>query len=108
LDTGTLAGLEEIRRALPPTLTELMQLEHLGPKKARQLYDELGITSVSGLAAAINAGQVEALPGFGKKSAANLRRALEEFERRTKRFLLADADQLVQTRHAALPVVPVR
>jgi DNA polymerase (family 10) len=96
LDTGTLAGLEAVRRALPPTLTELMQLEHLGPKKARKLYDALGITSVSELEAAINTGKVEALPGFGKKSAANLGRALEELERRAKRFLLADADQLVQ------------
>jgi len=96
LETGTLSGLEEVRRALPPTLTELVQLQHLGPKRARQLYDALGITSVSELAAAINTGKVEALPGFGKKSAGNLRRALEEFERRTKRFLLADADQLVQ------------
>jgi DNA polymerase (family 10) len=96
LETGTLSGLEEVRRALPPTLTELMQLHHLGPKRARQLYDTLGITSVSELAAAIDTGKVEALPGFGKKSAGNLSRALEEFERRTKRFLLADADQLVQ------------
>jgi DNA polymerase (family 10) len=96
LETGTLSGLEEVRRALPPTLTELMQLHHLGPKRARQLYDTLGITSVSELAAAIDTGKVEALPGFGKKSAGNLSRALEEFEQRTKRFLLADADQLVQ------------
>ena len=96
LDTGTLAGLEEVRRELPPTLTELMQLQHLGPKRAKTLHDALGISSVSELAAAIDAGKVEALPGFGKKSAANLRRAIEEFERRTKRFLLADADQLVQ------------
>jgi DNA polymerase (family X) len=95
LETGTLSGLEEVRRALPPTLTELMQLHHLGPKRARQLYDTLGITSVSELAAAIDTGKVEALPGFGKKSAGNLSRALEEFEQRTKRFLLADADQLV-------------
>jgi DNA polymerase (family X) len=96
LETGMLSGLEEVRRALPPTLTELMQLHHLGPKRARQLYDTLGITSVSELAAAIDTGKVEALPGFGKKSAGNLSRAFEEFERRTKRFLLADADQLVQ------------
>jgi DNA polymerase (family X) len=96
LETGTLSGLEEVRRALPPTLTELMQLHHLGPKRARQLYDTLGITSVSELAAAIDTGKVETLPGFGKKSAGSLSRALEEFERRTKRFLLADADQLVQ------------
>jgi DNA polymerase (family 10) len=96
VETGTLSRLEEVRRALPSTLTELMQLEHLGPKKARQLYDALGITSVSELAAALEAGKVEALPGFGKKSAANLRHAVEEFARRSRRFLLADADQFVQ------------
>jgi DNA polymerase/3'-5' exonuclease PolX len=96
METGTLSRLEEVRRALPSTLTELMQLEHLGRKKARQLYDALGITSVSELAAAIDASTVEALPGFGQKSAANLHHAIEEFERRTRRCLLVDADQLVQ------------
>ncbi len=96
VETGTLSRLEEVRRALPSTLTELMQLEHLGPKKARQLHDALGITSVSELAAAIDAGKVEALPGFGKKSAANLRHAIDAFERRSRRFLLADADQFVR------------
>jgi DNA polymerase (family 10) len=94
--TGKLSPLEEMRRALPPTLTELLQLEHVGPKKARQLYEALGITSVAELAAALDAGKLEGLPGFGRKSVANLRRAIEAFRRRTRRFLLVDADQLVQ------------
>jgi DNA polymerase (family 10) len=96
LETGTLAALEQIRQALPHTLAHLLRLEGIGPKRARQLYDALGITSVSQLAEALKAGKVEALPGFGAKTAEKLRRAVAEFEQRTKRVLLADADQLVQ------------
>ena len=44
---------------------------------------------------ALDAGKVEALPGFGKKTAENLRPAIDWFERRPKRFPLADADQVV-------------
>src|SRR5687768_7333953 len=36
LRTGTLAGLEQLHREYPPTMTDLMRLEHLGPKRARQ------------------------------------------------------------------------
>jgi DNA polymerase (family 10) len=56
-----------------------MRLEKLGPKRARKLYDALGITSVAELAAAIDAGKVEALPGFGQKTVENLRRAISKF-----------------------------
>ena len=96
LETGTLSALKRMRQELPRTLAELVQLEKLGPKRAKRLYDELGITSLSELAEALDAGKIEALSGFGKKTADNLRRALEEFARHTKRSLLADADQLVQ------------
>jgi len=96
VETGKLTALGEVRREFPETLTELMRLETLGPKKARKLYDELGITSVSELAAAIDAGKVEAMSGFGKKTAENLRRAIAQLTRNTQRFLLADADQLIQ------------
>jgi DNA polymerase (family 10) len=96
VETGRLAALGQLRQEFPETLTELMRLEKLGPKKARKLYDALGITSVSELAAAIDAGKVETLPGFGKKTAANLRRAISQSAQHMRRFLLADADQLIQ------------
>jgi DNA polymerase (family X) len=96
LETGHLSALEHIRQELPRTLADLVQLEKLGPKKAKRLYDELGITSLSELAEALDAGKVETLPGFGKKTAANLRLAIAEFAQHAKRFMLADADQLIQ------------
>jgi DNA polymerase (family 10) len=94
--TGSLGALGQMCQEIPETLTELMRLETLGPKKARKLYEALGITSVSELAAAIDAGKVEALPGFGKQTAANLRRAISQSAQHMRRFLLADADQLIQ------------
>ena len=96
VETGSLAALGQMVQEFPETLTELMRLETLGPKKARKLYKELGIASVSELAAAIDAGKVEALPGFGKKTAAHLRRAISQSAQHMRRFLLADADQLIQ------------
>jgi DNA polymerase (family 10) len=96
LQTGRLSALEQLHREYPPTLTNLMQLENLGPKRARQLFDRLGISSVAQLATALDAGEVEKLPGFGKKSTAGLRRAIASFERHNQRFLLADAEQLIQ------------
>jgi DNA polymerase (family 10) len=106
VETGGLAALGQMRQELPATLTELMRLETLGPKKARKLYDALGITSVAELAAAIEAGKVEALPGFGKKTAENLRRAIAQSAQHARRFLLADADQLVQPLLAYLRAGP--
>lgn len=73
VETGSLTALRQMGQEFPETLTELMRLEKLGPKKARKLYDALGITTVSELAAAIETGQVEALPGFGKRTVENLR-----------------------------------
>jgi DNA polymerase (family 10) len=96
LTTGTLAALEKLHQEFPHTLATLVRVEGIGPKRARQLYDSLGITSVSDLAAALNSGKVEGLSGFGKKTVQNLRRAIRSFKRRTKRVLLADADQLIQ------------
>jgi DNA polymerase (family X) len=96
VETGSLAALGQMRQEFPEALSELMQLEKLGPKKARKLYEALGITSVAELAAAIEAGKVEAVPGFGKKTAAHLRRAIAQFAQHTRRVLLADAEQLIQ------------
>jgi DNA polymerase (family X) len=96
LNTGSLAALRHVRREFPESLAELLQLEHLGPKRARRLYEELDITSIPQLAEALNAGRVEALPGFGKKTAESLRHAIRSFRQHGQRFLLIDADQLVQ------------
>jgi DNA polymerase (family 10) len=94
--TGTLGALKQLRQELPAALDELLEVEGLGPKRTKLLYEKLRIGSVNQLAQAIDAGKVEALPGFGKKSAEKIRQAIHNLAKRPKRFRLLDADQLVR------------
>jgi DNA polymerase (family X) len=93
--TGTLQALNELRKKLPATLDELLEIEGLGPKRTKQLYDKLGISSLKKLEQAIASGKLESLAGFGKKSIEKIRQAIQNLAKRPKRFKLLDADQLV-------------
>src|SRR5215212_6755271 len=44
------------------------ELPGLGPKRARRLFDELGVDSLDALRAAAEDGRVRALRGFGEKA----------------------------------------
>jgi len=94
--TGTLQALKVLRKEIPATLDELLEVEGLGPKRTKQLYEKLGISSVKQLEQAIASGKVESLPGFGKKSVEKIRQAIQNLAKRPKRFKLLDADQLVR------------
>ena len=96
IKTGTLQALKQLRKKLPATLDELLEIEGLGPKRTKQLYEKLGISSIKKLEQGIDSGKVEALPGFGKKSVEKIRQAIQNLAKRPKRFKLLDADQLVR------------
>lgn len=74
--TGTLRQLAELERKAPPGAVELMQLPGLGPKRATVLSERLGVRTLHGLKAAVEAGRVRTLRGFGAKTEAKLRDAL--------------------------------
>jgi DNA polymerase (family 10) len=94
--TGTLETLADLRKKFPASLDELFQIEGLGPKRIKQLYEKRGIASVKQLGEAIEAGKLTNLSGFGDKSIGKLREAVQSFEKRPRRFKLLDADQLVR------------
>ena len=79
--TGTLRALEELKQGLPPRFLELLDVPDLGPKKAKHLFDALGVGSVEELEAACRAGKVRALKGFGAKSEEKLLRGVEVLRR---------------------------
>jgi len=78
------------------SLIEIMHIPGLGPKRARQLWDGLDITSVDELEEAAKEGQLEQLPGFGKTLAARILKGISELKARAGRFRLSDADIYVQ------------
>lgn len=95
VETGRMTRLEEVAEVIPRTLVELMRLEGVGPKKARKLFDELGVRTVDDLEEAVQADRVESLEGFGKKSVQKILRAIEDHRKHVGRFLLDEVEQLV-------------
>jgi len=88
LDTGGSGQLEDLRESLPRDVRDLMELEGVGPKTALRLHDELGITSIDDLEAAVKAGRLRGLRGFGAKTEENLLKSIEAHRGRQERFLL--------------------
>ncbi|MBA3747345.1 MAG: histidinol-phosphatase, partial [Solirubrobacterales bacterium] len=90
LDTGTIPAAEKLRAKYPPGLLEMTRLPGLGPKRARKLFDELGIDSLSTLRTAAEGQHLRGLKGFGPKFEASVLSSLEAGmgERPAQRVLL--------------------
>ncbi|MBO0824442.1 MAG: DNA polymerase/3'-5' exonuclease PolX [Actinobacteria bacterium] len=99
---GTFAELEELRADIPTGVRQLTRVPALGPRRALQLYQELKISSPEQLRAAIEAGQLNDLRGFGRKSAEKLLRGLDLLASTGGRVLLNVA---AQTAAAVIEVV---
>ena len=93
--TGRIARLEEVATEIPRSLVELMRLDGVGPKKAKRLFDTLGVRTVDDLERESKAGRVAELEGFGKKSAEKILRSIEHHRSRVGRFLRDDVEQLI-------------
>lgn len=76
--TGSVEELEDLRARVPAGLRALLGVPGLGPKRARQAYDELGITSLPELLDALHEKRLRNLRGWGEKSEENLARSIEE------------------------------
>jgi DNA polymerase (family 10) len=86
--TGTFAELEELRSDIPDGVRQLTRIPALGPRRALQLYRELGISSPAQLKDAIAAGDLINLKGFGAKSGEKLLHGIELLESAGNRVLL--------------------
>jgi DNA polymerase (family X) len=105
LQTGAIASLEELRAKVPAGVRRLTEIPGLGPKRAMALYTDLGIDSVTGLAAAIRDGKLADLAGFGAKSEENLLRGIELLEKAQGRVTLDVATELAEDLVARLSAV---
>src|SRR3954466_3608693 len=79
-ETGDIPAAVKLRAKFPSGLLAVMHLPGFGPKRARLLYDELGIDSLEKLREAAENGQIRTLRGFGAKVEENLLRVLADHE----------------------------
>lgn len=94
--TGKLEFYEKLKEEFPPTIFDLFEVQGLGPKKIKALYDELGVVSLEKLKAACLEGRVATLAGFGEKTQAKILDGINANETFADRFLLGKIGIVVE------------
>ena len=103
-ETGEIAAATKLKAKYPPGLVEITRLPGFGPKRARKVFDELGIASLDALREAAENERLREIPGFGPKAEEAVLVALDAgLDDRTKpRLLLSRALQIAEAIAAAL------
>ena len=77
VQTGTMTFFNDVSmQSLPPGVRSLLSIEHVGPRTAIRLYEELGIDTPEKLWWAANQQRIRQLSGFGPRSEARLKEAV--------------------------------
>jgi len=95
---GKLPFFQELKKKIPKGLSELLEIEGLGPKKIASLYKK-GIKSSKELKKACEEGKIAKISGFGEKTQKNILSSQENIKRYSSRFLYFKALQI------ALPIL---
>jgi DNA polymerase (family X) len=77
VETGDIPAAVKLREKFPGELIRFIEIPGLGPKTARKIYDELGITTLEELRAAAESGTLKSVQGLGPKAEQNIVKALE-------------------------------
>src|ERR671910_528602 len=72
LDTGSIPSADKLKTRIPSGLVEVTRIPGLGPKRAKLLPDELGVSSIEELREAAEDGRLKDVKGFGKKAEENV------------------------------------
>jgi DNA polymerase (family 10) len=76
VNTGRLYFLDRLVAEFPPGIPALMDVPGFGPKTTLRIWNELNVTDLDQLEAAIETGALASLPRMGRKSAENILRAV--------------------------------
>ncbi|GMR03505.1 MAG: DNA polymerase/3'-5' exonuclease PolX [Gammaproteobacteria bacterium] len=106
VETGTCHALKKLQQELPPSLTDLLRIPALGPRRVKVLYHDLDIHGLEQLYRAARDGRIRELPGFGEKIEAAIMQAIETHVEQQGRFKLATAAQYAEPLVRYLERVP--
>jgi DNA polymerase (family 10) len=103
LETGQIPSAAKLKAKYPPGLVEVTRIPGIGPKKARKLFDTLGIASIDDLRRAVEEEKLRDIPGFGQKTEEAIALALEAGEDVARpRMLLSQVQRIAEALVAAL------
>lgn len=102
LKTGKLEYLALLEAKIPAGLFHIMEIEGVGPKKAKFLWKKFGVESIEDLEKLLTGGKLEKVKGWGEKSVENMRRGIAMRARMAGRLPIGIALPLAEEIRMAL------
>ena len=96
VDGGRMANLDKYREKTPAGVQEMLEINGFGPKKVRQVWQEMGIESVGELWYACNENRLVEYKGFGLKTQQDLLQKLDYFQKSRGKLHIDLADELAE------------
>ena len=91
IETGELTLLKKLAVQIPESVIQMIRIPGLGPKRAKQIYDQLGIATVAGLEQAARDGKLRALRGWKETMEAKVLQGIADLKAWRGRFRLVEA-----------------
>lgn len=96
VESGELPQRLQLLEEIPVSVLDMLRVPNLGPKKARVLFDQLGISTLDQLRAACEESRVRQLKGFGVKTEQRILQGIAIAAKAGERILWAKADETAQ------------
>ncbi|MBZ5558021.1 MAG: DNA polymerase/3'-5' exonuclease PolX [Acidobacteriia bacterium] len=94
--TGELPLLTQLTHKTPGSLVAMLRIPGVGPKRARLIYEKLGVKTLAQLEKAARAGRLSELRGMGKTLERTILQGIEQDKAHVARVPLAEAEAYVR------------
>jgi len=91
IKTGRSSYLEELHKNIPGSVTEMLNIQGIGPKLAMKLFKSLRIKTVEELLSAAKNGKLKKLEGIEDKKVSNIIKAVENYKKMNEKHFLGEA-----------------
>ncbi len=102
IKTGKVRHLEELKAKIPINVDELYDLEGVGAKTIKLLYERLQVKNLAELEKAAAEGRLRKVPGFTEKKEQDMLKRIEFFKKGRGRRIIGDVWPLVKQIEARL------
>lgn len=96
VDNGSLLPLDEIEKKIPASLSNMMSLSGLGPKRVKMIYQNLKVDTLEDLRRAAEHHQIQELEGFGAKTEKKILKEIQKWRDHKQRTKRSDVIQIAE------------
>jgi DNA polymerase (family 10) len=94
--TGKIKYYEELKATTPLNIDDFYDLEGIGPKTIKVLYDKLKIKDLSGLEKAASEGRLRNIQGFSQNKEETILKKIQIFKKGRDRYLIGEVYPIVK------------